>query len=206
MITATEDIVDAEIVDDEESAGGTATLTERTVVFFTDPRAATLLLTETIGRLISTLRIKHGIVDLSSIPGLAVAAAFERAGVPYESLLFGQENHYDNRPPERDAVNNPYIESDAERFRRLAAGSKVVPMADLGTINANIVLIPAMVGPDEKLIDLSFDSLPGAVLTQLEAVERAFVIVDTPERGLRSMPDGTYERTLIQVSGPLSKA
>lgn len=206
MITAPEDIIDAEIVDDEESTGEAAGLTERTVVFFADPRAATLLLTETVGQLISTLSIKHGIVDLSSLPGLAIAAAFERAGVPYESLVFGQENHYEDRMPERDTVHNPYIEADAERFRALAAGSKAIQMADLGTINANVVLVPAMVGPGEKLIDFSTGSLPGAVYTQLEAVERAFVIVDTPERGLRSMPDGTYERALIHVAGPGSKA
>lgn len=195
MITAPEDIIDAEVIDDD------APTAERTVAFFVDPRAATLLLTETISELIAALSIKHGIVDLSSLPGLAVAAAFERAGIPYESLVFGQENHYDARMPDRDAVHNPYIESDAERFRSLAAGTKEVPVDQLGTIDANVVLIPAMVGPGEKLIDFSTGSVPGTVLDQLETVARSFVIVDTPERGLRSMPDGTYERALIHVYG-----
>jgi hypothetical protein len=174
---------------------------ERTVAFFADPRAATILLTQTISELIAALSVKRGLVDLSSLPGLAVAAAFEEAGVPYESLVFGQENHYESLMPDRDSVHRPYIEADAERFRALAAGTHEMAVADFGTINANVVLIPAMVGPDEKLIDFSPTTTTGAVLEQFQALERALVLIDTPERGLRVMPDGSYQRTMVHVQG-----
>lgn len=173
---------------------------ERTVAFFADPRAATLLLTETISRLIDALEIERGLVDLSSLPGLAVAAAFEREGVPYDSLAFGQTEQYIEWMPERDPLHNPIIASDAERFRALAAGVKEVPVAELGAIDANVVLIPAMVGDNEKLIDFSPGSLPGAVMTQLEVTGRPLVIIDTPERGLRHSFEGTYQRAIIHVA------
>jgi hypothetical protein len=178
-----------------------ATPTERTVAFFADPRAATLLLTETISELITALDVKRGIVDLSSLPGLAIAAAFERAGVPYASLEFGQKDHYESATAERDSVHNPYIAADAARYRALADGSREITVADFGSIDANVVLVPAMVGPDEKLIDFSPNTVPGTVLTQFEALERSLVVVDTPERGLRVMPNGVYQRPLIHIGG-----
>jgi hypothetical protein len=184
-----------------EPADHTAQLTERTVAFFADPRAATLLLTETISELIVALDVKRGLVDLSSLPGLAVAAAFERAGVPYVSLVFGQEDHYVSAAAERDLVHNPYTAADAEKFRQLADGSHEVAIAEFGAIDANVVLIPAMVGPDEKLIDFSPGTVPGAVLSQFEALERSLVVVDTPERGLRQMSGGVYQRPLIHIGG-----
>lgn len=179
--------------------------TERTVAFIPDPRAATLLLTETISQLIAALSIERGLVDLSSRPGLAVAAAFERAGVPYESLAFGQEDHCAEQAPGQEPEQQTYAQN-AARFRMLAAAIKEVPAAELGSIDANVVLIPAMVGHGEKLIDFTPGSIPGAVMTQLEAYERSFMVVDTPERGLRGRPDGTYERTLINVDPSASNA
>jgi len=185
----------------DENGDLTPSPTERTVAFFADPRAATLLLTETIFELIGALDVKRGLVDLSSLPGLAVAAAFERAGVPYASLEFGQEDHYESAAAERDPVHSPYVAADAERFRHLADGTREITVAEFGTIDANVVLIPAMVGPDEKLIDFSPSTVPGAVLTQFEAIERSLVVVDTPERGLRQMPGGVYQRPLIHIGG-----
>jgi hypothetical protein len=174
---------------------------ERTVAFFADPRAATLLLTETISQMIAALSIERGLVDLSSIPGLSIAAAFELAGVPYEAMVFGQEDQYDTALGDREPVQNPYIAADAARFRLLADGVREISSSEFASIDANVALIPAMAGPDEKLIDFSPLTVTGAVLTQLENVQRSLVIVDTPERGLRSMPDGSYQRAVIHVAG-----
>jgi hypothetical protein len=173
--------------------------TERTVAFFPDPRASTLLLTDTVASLIEILEIERGLVDLSSLPGLAVAAAFEEKNVPFDSLQYGQADHYIEWMSERDPVHNPVIEADAERLRALASGVKTLEVGDLGDVDANVILIPAMANNDAKLIDFSPETLPGAVMTQLEAGERPLMIIDTPERGLRQSFEGVYQRRIIHV-------
>lgn len=172
---------------------------ERTVAFYADPRAATLLLSETIERLISSSEIKRGIVDLSTLPGLAIAAAFERAGVPFDTLSYGQTDHHDLRPAERDTVQNPYVAEDLPRLRAAAAGAQELAIDELGGIDANIVLIPAMADTGENRIDFNPLTVVGQVFEQLEAAGRDVMVVDTPDRGLRATGDGTYVRTIIHV-------
>lgn len=175
---------------------------ERTVAFFADPRASTLLLTDTVSRLIEALGVERGLVDLASLPGLAVAAAFEKEKVPYDSLQYGQADRYIEWMSERNELHNPFIAADAERFRSLAEGVVEIPVAELGDVDANVVLIPAMANNDAKLIDFSPETLPGAVMTQLEESGRPLVIIDTPERGLRQGFEGIYQRNIIHVSEP----
>jgi len=181
------------------------TTSERTVAFFADPRASTLLLTETVMQLIASLAIRRGLVDLSSVPGLAIAEAFERAGVPYTELQFGQTERFETPSEEETLAHTGYTGSDISRIRSHADGTREVPVAELGIIDANVVLVPSMVGEPgdrEELIDFTPGSIPGAVLTQLEAAERAFVVIGTPERGLQATTSGGYERTLLQVASP----
>lgn len=191
---------------DHTDESAIAPATERTVAFFADPRAASLLLTETVEKLIESLGIQRGLVDLSTIPGLAVASAFESAGVPFDSLVFGQQDHFEVGSPDRHPVYQPVIASDAERLRALAERVTELPVGELGSVNANVVVIPAMVGPDEKLLDFSQGTLVGAVVTQLEEAQRDLVLVDAPERGLRGLPDGTYQRAVIHVGSTSSNA
>lgn len=179
----------------------TAPLTERTVAFFADRRAAPLLLTETVDQIISNLRVQRGLVDISSIPGLAIAEAFLRAGIPYESIEFGQERTYETVVTEHDPIQNPVTEADADRVRRLAAGEVELDIAELGNIDANIALVPAVVGPNEKLIDLSPHTITGVVMVQAGDLGRNLLVIDTPERGLSVEPTGGYLRTVLHVEG-----
>lgn len=56
-----------------------AQLIHRTAVFFTDPRASLLFLTETLEALITQNEIGHALVDLSTLPGLTIAGVFHRS-------------------------------------------------------------------------------------------------------------------------------
>lgn len=165
--------------------------TERTLAFYADPRAAILLLDETITEMIVSLQIERGVIDLAGLPGLAIAAAFERAGVPFDSLEFGQE----------DTVDEAAAALDGERLRNLAENPIEIDVAALGAVDANVVLVPAMVGPDEKLIDFSQGTVMGAVLHQLEEAGRDAIVIDTPERGLRAVDGTRYLRQTLHVKG-----
>jgi hypothetical protein len=182
-------------------------LIERTVAFFADPRATTLLLAETVEKLIESLDIQRGLVDISTVVGVRIARVFRDAGLPFDVLEFGQGEHYrqgasENHPaitPVLRQISAAVISDEAGRLREAAAGTREIHVGDLGTIDANVVLIPATVGPDEKLLDFTTGSLLGAVIGQLESAERDFVLVDAPERGLRAMPDGSYQRVVVHV-------
>ncbi len=183
-----------------------ATVEERTVAFFVDPRASSLLLAETVEGLINSLGIQRALIDLSAVPGLVIASAFERAGLPFDSLEFGQEDHLDDAPVDRHPVFAPVVASDADRIREAAAGIHEIQVSDFGSIDANIVVVPAMVAHDEALLDFSQGSIVGAVLTQAEATARDLVLIDTPERGLRPQPDGSYTRSVVHIGATSDEA
>lgn len=173
--------------------------TERTAVFIADPRAAALLLTETVEKLIESSDIELGIIDLSTVPGIAVAKAFDNSGVPFESLEYGQSDHTGLAPAE-PSTSTPVTADDATRLRALASAERAVPVAELGDMDANIVLIPAIGGGgDNARLDLSPQTVTGAVFVQIEAAGRDVLIVDAPERGLRTSGDGEYQRAIIRV-------
>lgn len=174
---------------------------ERTVAFFADRRAAPLLLVETVGHLIGSLRIQRGLIDISSIPGLTIAAAFLNSGIPYESLEFGQERTYETVTADRDPIQNPFTGADADRLRQMAAGEVKIDIADLGRIDANIALVPAVVGPNERFVDFSPQTITGVVMEQSGKAGRSLLFIDAPERGLSVEAGGTYLRTVIHVEG-----
>ena len=184
-----------------EASAAAPVVTERTAAFFCDPNTSTLLLSCTISRLIAATGIQRGLIDLSTLAGLAVAEAFQRAGLPYESIVFGQEDNYLPPMAEPHPVHNPLQAEDGHRFKALAAKEHPVEVAHLGGIDANIVLIPAMVGPNEGLIAFTTGTTIGAVYEQLAEGKVECMMIDTPERGLRRAADGAYQRRIIHLSG-----
>ena len=165
------------------------TNTERTVAFYTDPRAATLLLKETIAALITSTDIQRGLVDLSTVSGLAIAEAFHEAGVPFDSLEFGQEDRLAEGPP---------TDEDADEVRQAADGIKELEIEDLGTIDANIVVVP-YVTANGVTMDFTKTTVLGTVISQIEQAERQLLLVLPPERGLRPIADGMYQRAIVHV-------
>lgn len=73
----------------------------------------------------------------------------------------------------------------------------------LGAVDANIVLVPAMIpGFDfnsEPRIDFSPQTLVGQVLTQTEKIGREVLVVDLPERGMLPKSEDVYRRRIIRV-------
>lgn len=169
---------------------------ERTVAFYTDPRAATLLLKETVAALIDSMQIKRGIVDLSTVSGIAIAAAFAEADLPFDSLEFGQDDRLEEGPP---------TEHDIDELRESAEGIADVEIDGLGTIDANVVVVPT-VGSDGVSIDFGTTTVLGTVYGQIVEAERELLVVLPPERGLRPVADGLYQRAIIHVDPKVDKA
>lgn len=191
----------SEITQDQPEA-----VEQRTVAFFADPRAAKLLLTETIEKLIESLDIRQGIVDITTMAGVDIAQAFVNMGVPFATLEYGQEPHYERAEDRFPDVSPQLIKYAAanvamheEDLTNQASGVVYQDVNELAAVDANIVLIPAMVGPNEKFLDFSQGSLVGTVLAQLEEAGRDAIVIDAPERGLRPMDDGSYQRAVIHV-------
>lgn len=197
----------AVVTDEQESTSETIT-TERTLAFFADPRATDLLLEETVQKVIESLEIQRGLVDLSSVAGITIAQAFHDAGIPFDALDYGQDGEFAEAAPTvhgswaslADGITLKTLTDKAESLRTLASSVVEVPIAEIGAIDANVMLIPAMVGSDEKLIDFSPETISGVAITQLQETNREFTVVLPPERGLRGLDDGSYERIVIHVS------
>ncbi len=182
----------------------TPQVSERSVAFFADRRASTLLLKETVIELIQNQRIAKGYVDISSLPGLAIADAFVASGVPFESIEFGQDRVYETltESTDRDTVREPYGLDDEERIRAAAHGALSLEVDELASVNANLALVPAPVGPGEALIDFSPQTVTGVVLQQASEQRLPLLIINTPERGLTVDDRGLYIRGILHVASP----
>lgn len=191
---------------DTHSDAEAAPAYERTVAFFADPRAGLLLLEETVRDLIAERQIERGLVDLTTLPGIAIARALSEAGIPFHPLEYGQENHLHLGESSRDSIQAPVIAEDAAALRAQAEAPITLQVGELGAVDANLVLVPAMVDTDEKLIDLSQGTLTGAVMTQAEEAQRDLLFIDTPERGLRRRSDGAYRRAVLHIAATANDA
>lgn len=196
-------------IEDSQEYGQTLR-TERTAVFFCDSRASTIMLGETISTLIAVKHIQHGILDVNSPAGRAVAAEFYKAGLPYDILSTDQplpENNAqssdDDELREHDKLDDPtYLLQQAD-------GIVDVDPENYHRINANIVVVPAMVGSGQKHIDVVADradvidagptTLPGIVMAQCQMADRDVLMIDTPERGLVQCADGQYQRRVAHL-------
>lgn len=193
-----EDIVDAEIVDDdsdtdEHDAQTNGRELRPTVAFFVDPRAATLLLAETVEDLVRSRDVEHALVDVTSPVGQSVARGLRAAGVAYTTV------EYAPYPEKLELAPDPVRDE-------LSAGASdhvVMDIGRLGAVDANIVLVPAMIpGFDfnsEPRIDFSPQTLVGQVLTQTEKMGREVLVVDLPERGMLPKSEDVYRRRIIRV-------
>lgn len=195
---------------------------ERTVAFLSDPRAATLLLKETVKRLITTQQIERGLIDMTSLPGLAVAAAFLEADIPYEEIKFDTAGEpkqlrklrrrmarkspvlakaFEEPTELADPVQQALIES-AEGLRSMAVAVRKIALNKIAELNANLVLLPAPASAESPEFDFAPNTLPGIALEQLEAKRLPFILIVPPERGVMPMGDGTYARMIMHVAPP----
>lgn len=152
-----------------------------TAVFFADPRASSFLLSDTISSMLGSYNIQRAYIDVSNQAGLVIAGELLRAGIAYELLDFGQE--IQEVAPRAFVLDQERTAADVPYLRTMSAGTHAVAVEDLASIDANVVLIPAMA--DERLINFSTTSVVGTVLTQAEESGRELLVITPPERGLR---------------------
>lgn len=225
----TEDVVDTEIVegevdpaerrqtliegaDLEDDTDGylDALAEERTVIFVSDSRTSPLLLAETVSMLIAEKRISRGVVDIQSPAGRTIAAQFQRAGIAYDVIAYGQRiEQPDTGPhPKPEYHEVPGVEHIPFLLQQ-AAGITLIEPHEIAHMDMNIVLLPAMVGAGETRIDLlaegansrdlSMNTLPGIVLAACEQAKRELLFVDTPEYGLVLEANGDLHRRIVHV-------
>lgn len=167
-----------------------STTAQRTIAIYSAPNSPALLLEETITALIASSDVQRGVIDLSTVAGLTAASAFRSAGVPYDALEFGQEDHLSDGHP---------TELDAAALRADAAGVQAIEASELAAIDANLVVIPAIAETDGVVVDFSAGTVPGAVVSQAEDGAVPILLVLPPERGLRPVGEGTYQRAVLHI-------
>lgn len=198
----------------EHTSGQPQTFVEqRTVAFFADPGTSNLLLQETIEKLIESLGIRQGLVDITTMAGVSIAQAFMNTGVSFATLEYGQEPHYEWSNPDAVPGMSPElrhlaattVSSHLEELTNHASGVLYQDVPSLGTVDANIVLIPAVSAQNPKLLDFAPHTLVGVVLAQIEDAGRDAIVIDAPERGLQPLGDGAYQRAVIHVKAGSDK-
>lgn len=175
---------------------------ERTVAFIADPGATTFLLRETVTRLVGSLDVQRGLVDLTTLPGVAVALALEEAGVPYDLLDFGQRTPGEDPGTEPVRVPGEDVTmAEAPRLRAAAAGTVEVELDRIGSIDANLLLIPT-VREDGTAAQAEFGigTLPGLVLDQAEQLGLRILVMCPPEQGVRRFQNGSWVRQIMHVT------
>lgn len=187
-----DEAIDLGLTESEPGPDYSSVIPEGRLVVFADPRAAELLLAETIVAAVEDLGVDHVLVDITTKPGLAVAEAVAKTGRTYEALDFGQ----------------PKQENIETRFNDALAGAEgviVTRLEDLADQEGLITLIPAVNGDDSKVLALQKNILTGHVLNLAEAARQKVLIIDAPERGVRLTKHG-YLRSVVLSDAHLGDA
>lgn len=227
-----DDIIDAEIIEDSDEntepdladAVPAADLvddtdeykdivrTERTAAFIVDSRTSTIALSETISRLLAEQHIQRGIVDVASEAGLVIAGEFQKAGIPYDVINYGQDMPESGPGPHsRPEAGQAVTTEHAPWLLEQAAGVVTSDPPNLVELDANLFVIPAMDGAGQIRIDTIFDgkthsrdlsmtTLPGLVVEAAHQRGEAVTIIDTVEYGLIQEADGSYHRRIIHLT------
>ncbi|MFE9245232.1 hypothetical protein [Nocardiopsis sp. NPDC006938] len=174
---------------------------ERTVAFVADPGATTFLLRETVTRLVGSLDLQRGLVDLTTLPGVAVALALEGAGVPYDLLDFGQLTPGEDPATEPARVPGEDVTmADAPRLRDAADGTVTVDPDRIAALDANLMLIPTVREDGAPQAEFGIGTLPGLVLDQAEQLGLRILVMCPPEQGVRRYQDGSWVRQIVHVT------
>ena len=188
---------DADQEDPAETVVPTEMTSDQAIAFLCDSRASVLCLVETIEMLLAGHDVQRAYLELSSEAGRTIARTLLDHQVPFGVLSFGQP---DLGPEHQDLVGS------ASELVQLDPGS-------FHLLKAQLAIVPAMVGSGEdhvdaamggSNIDLSPNTLPGAVLELAQANSRTLLMVDTPERGLVQTADGRYLRRVIVIGEAVS--
>lgn len=209
--------------DNPQDDAATAETAARRVAFFADARASTVVLEHTVAELIKSRNIAHGVVELNTLAGVTIAATLHKHDIPYDVMWLGvnaldaiRDAAQDLDPADYDPSKPTTLDDASYLYLRKADEVSVNPEHPY-LLGAHLVVIPAMTGSGERIIDwiinteqdqpdFSPNTMPGYLMSALEQADPAqrpqndVIMFDVPERGLIQLTDRQYIRRTLLLS------
>lgn len=177
-MTATDDnIIDAEIVDEQEETDPQL----RQVIIVAHPLASPFALQHTLEDIIIRQQIERAVIDPSTRAGIAAGHALIAEGVPYLIADLLTETDRDLAPEldELEQEDSLFIIADSENPEEILTGD------DIPLQESSPILIPRHSRASNKdEIELSPGSLVGLTFALVRQAESECLLIQPPEFGL----------------------
>lgn len=173
----TEDIIDAEIIDEQEGAEPQL----RQVIIVAHPLASPFALQHTLEDIIVRQQIERAVIDPSTRAGIAAGYALIAQGVPYLIADLLTETDRDLAPEldELEREDSLFIIADSENPEEILTGDEI-PLQE-----SSPILIPRHSRASNKdEIELSPGSLVGLTFALVRQAESECLLIQPPEFGL----------------------
>lgn len=173
----TEDIIDAEIIDEQEGTEPQL----RQVIIVAHPLASPFALQDTLEDIIVRQQIERAVIDPSTRAGIAAGYALIAQGVPYLIADLLTETDRDLAPEldELEQEDSLFIIADSENPEEILTGD------DIPLQESSPILIPRHSRASNKdEIELSPGSLVGLTFALVRQAESECLLIQPPEFGL----------------------
>ena len=173
----TEDIIDAEIIDEQEGTEPQL----RQVIIVAHPLASPFALQDTLEDIIVRQQIERAVIDPSTRAGIAAGYALIAQGVPYLIADLLTETDRDLAPEldELEQEDSLFIIADSENHEEILTGDEI-PLQE-----SSPILIPRHSRASNKdEIELSPGSLVGLTFALVRQAESECLLIQPPEFGL----------------------
>lgn len=173
----TEDIIDAEIIDEQEGTEPQL----RQVIIVAHPLASPFALQHTLEDIIVRQQIERAVIDPSTRAGIAAGYALIAQGVPYLIADLLTETDRDLAPEldELEQEDSLFIIADSENPEEILTGDEI-PLQE-----SSPILIPRHSRASNKdEIELSPGSLVGLTFALVRQAESECLLIQPPEFGL----------------------
>lgn len=173
----TEDIIDAEIIDEQEETEPQL----RQVIIVAHPLASPFALQRTLEDIIVRQQIERAVIDPSTRAGIAAGYALISEGVPYLIADLLTETDRDLAPEldELEREDSLFIIADSENPEEILTGDEI-PLQE-----SSPILIPRHSRASNKdEIELSPGSLVGLTFALVRQAESECLLIQPPEFGL----------------------
>ena len=173
----TEDIIDAEIIDEQEGTEPQL----RQVIIIAHPLASPFAVQHTLEDIIVRQQIERAVIDPSTRAGIAAGYALIAEGVPYLIADLLTETDRDLAPEldELEQEDSLFIIADSENPEEILTGDEI-PLQE-----SSPILIPRHSRASNKdEIELSPGSLVGLTFALVRQAESECLLIQPPEFGL----------------------
>ncbi|MGW5875368.1 hypothetical protein ACWFMI_02280 [Nocardiopsis terrae] len=90
--------------------------------------------------------------------------------------------------------------AEAPRLRRAAAGTFETGLDRIGSIDANLMLLPTAREGGSAHAEFARETLPGLVLDQAEQLGLQIIVMCPPEQGVRRYQNGLWVSQIVHVT------